>query len=140
MDEKKTGKGRRGTSSEIQDLAREILSQRADLMEKVGLDAMKIAALEVVSKKLDEIKRILAANGFEMNTSAPVAEAPTREEKPRVKNPCVQCGREGAWQDSLGQWHCVPHGRVKKAQEAEEAKAKAMFPSMGTTAKKASEG
>ena len=116
------------------------IRQSAKQIYETGMaEAIKVATLAIVSRKLDEIRTIvnLVANGFgngpplsRDSPSLAVSSLPsppsTSQQPPVVKNPCVHCGREGVYRtrpnqwNKSGSWFCRVHMSLGAGVEAED--------------------
>lgn len=108
-------------------------------------EAMRAATLGIVARKLDEIRAILAASGLGMPTtpvtplSGVTAAPPSPPTAPPVLNPCVECGRQGAYRSKphkfnpKGSWYCRGHMALAGKLEAEDAMATKAQPANGAT-------
>lgn len=101
-------------------------------------DAMKAAALMIVSRKLDEIKALLQVTGVNASFPTPATMLdnlrPQQPLAPVVKNPCVQCGREGVYRSKpsqwnrTGSWYCRTHQVIGTTGELEDRMDRAIQP------------
>jgi len=114
------------------------IRQSAKQIHAQGMaEAMRAATLMVCTKKLEEIRLILVANGFgngpplsRDSPSLAVSSLPsppaTSQQPPVVKNPCVHCGREGVYRtrpnqwNKSGSWFCRVHMSLGAGVEAED--------------------
>ena len=114
------------------------IRQSAKQIHAQGMaEAMRAATLMVCTKKLEEIRLILVANGFgngpplsRDSPSLAVSPLPsppaTSQQPPAVKNPCVHCGREGVYRtrpnqwNKVGSWYCRTHMVLAGQIEAED--------------------
>jgi hypothetical protein len=92
-------------------------------------EAMKAATLMIVSRKLDEIRTMLAASGMSGGITLPPTSPPLQPSPPLapvIKHPCVQCGREGVYKSKpsqwnrTGSWHCRIHMVLATTTELED--------------------
>ena len=99
-------------------------------------EAMKAAALLVVSRKLDEIRTLLSASGLggaALGAGTPSPLFPTatptpaaQPSPPQIQNPCVTCGRPGVYRsrpnqfNKSGSWYCRVHQKLGVSTDAED--------------------
>lgn len=120
-------KHRRSTSLEV-----EIRRSAQQIFDSGMGEAMKAAALMICARKLDEVRSILAATGFNglvtgvSVTATPPVQAVATPAPPPIKNPCVQCGRTGVYKtkpnqfNRSGSWYCRAHLVLGRSGEAED--------------------
>lgn len=117
-----------------------IIRKHAEVLGPLGMEAIKVATLQVVSSKLEELRRLLLANGVEgspLHTVAGPLPSPAPPPTPQVLNPCVLCGRPGAYQMRFGArgWYCAgEHANWARQEDGEELRSKAVSPSATTQA------
>lgn len=122
--------------------ASKVIRKHADVLGPLGMQAIQVATLQVVAGKLDELRRLLAANGFtqvlspvpQAAGSPPSIQAPPPS--PKVENPCVMCGRPGTYRMKYGAhgWYCAGgHEKWAREQDGEEQLSRAISPSTTTT-------
>jgi len=113
-----------------------VIRKHAELLGPLGMQAIQIATLQVVATKLEELHRLLVANGVQPTPSALHAVAgsltPAPPPTPKVLNPCVMCGRPGAYQMKFGShgWYCAgEHANWARQEDGEELRSKTVSPS-----------
>jgi hypothetical protein len=114
-------------------------------IHKSGLaEAMTAATLVVVSRKLDELRALVASvvgsaamSGMPSHGMAPQLPTATPSPPPpppAVKNACVHCGREGVYRtranqwNRTGSWYCRIHMPLAGQIEAEDRMDRAIQP------------
>jgi hypothetical protein len=111
-----------------------IIRKHAEVLGPLGMEAIKVATLQVVAGKLEELRRLLLANGVEGSPLHAVvgSSSPAPPPPPKVLNPCVMCGRPGAYQMRFGArgWYCAgEHANWARAEDGEEIRSKQVSPS-----------
>lgn len=111
-----------------------IIRRHAEVLGPLGMQAIQIATLQVVAAKLEELQRLLVANGVQGTALPRVAGllTPAPPLSPRILNPCVMCGRPGAYQMRTGArgWYCAgEHANWARGEDGEELLSKAVSPS-----------
>jgi hypothetical protein len=105
---------------EIQRVAAEIVNERS-------AEGRRVAALELAARALQRCADLLAVAdvGSWVAIRDPRSFVPSRPAPPKIKNPCVLCGREGAFQDKSGRggrpWYCTGHAQGAVASLREDA-------------------
>jgi len=120
--------------AEVERKAR-VIRKHAEVLGPLGMEAIKVATLQLVASKLEELRRLLLANGVEGSPLLPVAgplSSPVPPPPPRVLNPCVLCGRAGSYQMRFGSrgWYCAgEHANWARQEDGEELRSKVVSPS-----------
>jgi hypothetical protein len=134
-------------------LKNEIERRTRDTAKLIEIETQKLAVGEMVLERLDTILDLLHAAGFKVaavhkappqlpqtapppNTVVVQASALAPEPPQQIKNPCVVCGQEAAFDepmpDGTKKFYCRPHGQVRMREKAEEAQTAALMGSTGT--------
>ena len=113
-------------------LEAELRQSAKQIYESQMSEALRAAALLVVSRKLDEVRQILVASGLgtaaNVQSAIPgIASQPVvQPSPPPVQNPCCQCGRPGIYKtkphqfNRTGSWYCRAHMALGGMIEAED--------------------
>jgi hypothetical protein len=113
------------------DIRAEIEREATTILRQRMIDARKAAALEIIARKLGEIQSIIQAFGLKTNLTpiqAGLLSINAAQQVPPVKNPCVQCGKQGMWQSPRNKlWYCATsekardgHALKQRMDEAED--------------------
>jgi hypothetical protein len=115
-----------------------IIRKHAEVLGPLGMQAIQIATLQVVATKLEELRRLLVANGVQGTALPTVAGLPPAPPPPpKVLNPCVLCGRPGAYQMRTGShgWYCAgEHANWARGEDGEELISRKVSPSTSSQA------
>jgi hypothetical protein len=94
-----------------------IRARATDQMKQAAIEARKVAVLEYVGEQLEELTRLLRAEGFKvsrMHDPRDPAPLPTGPIAPIVRNPCTYCGRPGVvMNETKNGWLCQVHGQYE---------------------------
>ena len=96
-----------------------IRARATDQMKQAAIEARKVAVLEYVGEQLEELTRLLRAEGFKVpRTNEATYTAGTNPIPPTfvqpIQRPCTYCGREGVVQnETKNGWLCQVHGQYE---------------------------
>ena len=97
-----------------------IRARATDQMKQAAIEARKVAVLEYVGEQLEELTRLLRAEGFKVSrTHEPLrstSNTPTARgiPLPVIQNPCTYCGRAGVvMNETKNGWLCQVHGQYE---------------------------
>ena len=92
-----------------------IRARATDQMKQAAIEARKVAVLEYVGEQLEELTRLLRAEGFKVSRTHEVAPiVASAIPLPIIQRPCTYCGREGVVQnETKNGWLCQVHGQYE---------------------------
>ncbi len=96
-----------------------IRARATDQMKQAAIEARKVAVLEYVGEQLEELTRLLRAEGFKVSRTHDTATLLTSNPPPPipapiVHNPCTYCGRPGVvMNETKNGWLCEVHGQYE---------------------------
>src|SRR5271166_3556714 len=90
-----------------------IRARATDQMKQAAIEARKVAVLEYVGEQLEELTRLIRAEGIKVSRThdaAPIQAVTVSA----VQHPCTYCGREGVVQnETKNGWLCQTHGQYE---------------------------
>ena len=106
-----------------------IRARATDQMKQAAIEARKVAVLEYVGEQVEELTRLLRAEGFKVSRTREVPHTLAGDPispgllAPIVVNPCTYCGREGVVQnETKNGWLCQVHGQYELGQAVADRK------------------
>jgi hypothetical protein len=103
-----------------------IRARATDQMKQAAIEARKVAVLEYVGEQLEELTRLLRAEGFKVSRTHDTAtlltgNPPPPIPAPIVQNPCIYCGRQGVvMNETKTGWLCEVHGQYELGGAAQD--------------------
>lgn len=102
--------------------AAKIIAKHQKVLGTVGIDALRVATLQVVAQHLADLQALLQANGFSATPIQRAAPAPTGPT-------CALCGGVGIYQSKSARvpqgkqrpWYCRDHAGPFAAEDREAA-------------------
>lgn len=111
------------------DRAAKVIQKHQKVLGPIGIEALRVATLQVVAQQLSDIQALLNANGLATGTAQA---RPPLLHTPPTGPTCALCGRQGIYQSKSARvekgekrpWYCRDHAAPYAMEDREAAMVK----------------